>query len=68
MFRLIKYAIFFFIGYRIIKMIFGEPVKHSLPDNDRPAGGIRINQSDLDKSPARPTPADEEYIEYEEVK
>ena len=60
MFRLLKYIVLFFLGYKIIQLLFGSKDKSpSANDNTTP---IR-NDSNQSRHP------DEgEYIEYEEVK
>lgn len=63
MLRLIKYALIFFLGYYLIRKIFGvnAPKEKSPPDtqvkNDQPP----VNKGNFDKKSG-------EYIDYEEIK
>ena len=68
MFRLLKYAILFFIGYRILKMLFGETVKSTAPANNSRVGGMRINPANSRKNDPAPSTQEGEYIDFEEVK
>jgi hypothetical protein len=63
MFRIIKYALIFFLGYYLIRKIFGTktPKEKSPPDtlvNNTPPP---VNKGNFDKKSG-------EYIDYEEIK
>lgn len=59
MFRLIKYALIFFLGYKIIKMLFGSKPEPKQPFSEpKPPQNHKNNFSEKEG----------EYIDYEEIK
>lgn len=64
MIRLLTYAVFFYLGYRVLKMLFGDRGQQYVRGNN--PDGMSMRQ------PPPPDPQrnsdDGEYIEYEEVK
>lgn len=66
MFRILKYIILFVLGYRLIKMIFGNQT------NIDPSKTQTRVKSDENKAPEKETIAPKEkegeYIDYEEIK
>jgi hypothetical protein len=64
MLRLLSYAVFFYLGYRMLKLLFGNNKQH-IPSNQH-KHDVYIKQQSPDVSP--PHSQDGEYIEYEEIK
>ena len=59
MFRLLKYALIFFLGYKIIKTLFGQKAEAPVPPN-QPDGGNKHNNNFSEKKG--------DYIDFEEIK
>jgi hypothetical protein len=67
MFRILKYVVLFFLGYKLLKSIFGNP-SNNLNEEKRP-NRIRKNENtEPHQDPIGKKPIEGEYIDFEEIK
>ncbi|MBK9354370.1 MAG: hypothetical protein IPN09_10530 [Bacteroidetes bacterium] len=67
MFKIFKYIALFFLGYKLLKSIFGNP-SNNLNEEKKP-NRIRKNEnSEPNQEPIEKKPIEGEYIDFEEIK